>query len=213
MSGKEKLKVKICGMKHSENINQVAAFSPDYMGFIFYPKSPRYFDNLELLKSIPEGIKKVAVFVNAKLDDVMEIIADYDFDAVQLHGKENSDYCNQLKSPGVEVVKAFGLDKDFDFSQLKKYESVCDYFLFDTKTVEHGGSGQTFDWSVLKQYDYKKPFFLSGGIGPENLPEILKLKESGLNIYGVDFNSKLESEPGLKDIEKVKTCFDLLKNE
>ncbi|SMO49354.1 phosphoribosylanthranilate isomerase [Solitalea koreensis] len=201
------MKIKICGMKHAENIVQVAALVPDYLGFIFYPKSPRYFDKLELLKAVPAGVKKVAVFVNAKLEDVMEIVADHDFDAVQLHGKENADYCNQLRSPGVEVIKSFGVDKDFDFAQLKKYQSACDYFLFDTKTVDHGGSGETFDWSILKQYDNKKPFFLSGGINAANIEEIVQLKVSGLNIYGIDFNSKLETEPGLKDFNKVSAVF------
>lgn len=205
------MKIKICGMKDRQNIIDVAALGPDYLGFIFYPKSPRYLDDLSVLKAVPASIKKVAVFVNAPLEGALQIVADYDFEAVQLHGDEKPDYCSQFKSPTVEVIKAFGVDEQFDFSTLKRYKDACDSFLFDTKSINHGGTGKTFNWSILKNYKENKPVFLSGGIGVENLPEVTELINSGLNIYAVDLNSKLEIEPGLKDVAKVKESINYLK--
>lgn len=198
-------------MKFRENLEEVASLQPDYLGFIFYPQSPRYVDDLSVLKSVPSSIKKVAVFVNAKIDDALEIVADYDFDAVQLHGSEKPDYCSQFKSATIEVIKAFGINDDFDFSTLKRYKDACDSFLFDTKADSHGGTGKTFNWQVLQQYKEAKPFFLSGGIGVENLHEVNNILNYGLPIYGLDLNSKIEVSPGLKDVQKVKQVIDTVR--
>ncbi|POY37561.1 N-(5'-phosphoribosyl)anthranilate isomerase [Solitalea longa] len=205
------MKIKICGMKFRENIEDVVQLKPDYLGFIFYPQSPRYVDDLSVLKAIPSSIKKVAVFVNAKLQDALEIVADYDFNAVQLHGNEKPDYCSQFKSATVEVIKAFGVNNEFDFSDLKRYKDSCDTFLFDTKSDSHGGTGKTFNWDILKNYKEPKPFFLSGGIGLDNLHEVNTIQNYGLPIYGLDLNSKLEVSPGLKDTQKVKEAIDKIK--
>ncbi|MOA22895.1 N-(5'-phosphoribosyl)anthranilate isomerase [compost metagenome] len=142
----------------------------------------------------------------------MYLVAQYDFEAVQLHGSEKPDYCSQLKSPTVEVIKAFGVDDTFDFNQLKRYKDACDSFLFDTKSDQHGGTGQAFNWQLLKQYDQSKPYFLSGGLSVENSHDIESFNSSGGNISGLDFNSKLEVSPGLKDIEKVREVINKMRN-
>lgn len=199
-------------MKYRDNIEEVAALQPDYLGFIFYPKSPRFVDDISVLKAVPSSIKKVAVFVNEDLEKVMDLVAQYDFEAVQLHGSEKPDYCSQLKSPTVEVIKAFGVDDTFDFNQLKRYKDACDSFLFDTKSDQYGGTGQAFNWQLLKQYDQSKPFFLSGGLSIENSNDIESFNSSGGNISVLDFNSMLEVSPGLKDIEKVRGVINKMRN-
>ena len=201
------LKIKVCGMREAENIRQLKEMNPDYMGFIFYSNSPRYINEIDikLFASLP-FIKKTAVFVNADLEEVKSIIKMYGFDAVQLHGNESVEYCNALHTKELEVIKAFGIDDSFDWKSLVPYQNVVDYFLFDTFTETHGGSGESFNWVVLKDYSLSKPFFLSGGIGPENIESALQIKDE--RLYGLDLNSKFEIAPGLKDIELLKTVLN-----
>ena len=202
------IRLKICGMKYSENIQEIAALKPDYLGFIFWDKSSRKFELKELPK-LDSNIKKVGVFVDSSLEEIQNKIKTFQLDAIQLHGKESVDYCANLKNEKVEIIKAFSINNDFDFNQLKAYENVVDFFLFDTKGKLPGGNGTTFDWQVLENYNLQKPFFLSGGIG---LTEISKTKEfldSDLSkyCYAIDVNSRFETEPGLKnkiDLEKFK---------
>lgn len=198
------LKLKICGMKQAANIAAVAELQPDYLGFIFYQKSPRFISEVsaELIKYVPPTIKTVGVFVDEDLAVVKQNIIKYNLKAVQLHGKEEVTYCKEIQSTGVEVIKAFGLAESFDFSQLEPYLNAVDYFLFDTQTPVHGGSGKVFDWKLLTNYSLKKPYFLSGGIDLKHSMEIKKLTNPWL--YAVDVNSKFELEPGLKDVEKLK---------
>lgn len=191
-------------MRYLENILQIKELNPDYLGFIFYPKSPRYvelFDNN--LISLLHPIKKVAVFVNATIDEVKTIIKENQFEAVQLHGKESADYCSEVKKLGVEVIKAFGVHGNFDWKLVEPYLDVVDYFLFDTYTSVHGGSGKTFDWKVLKDYPFEKNYFLSGGIGPENVEIAMSIQDE--RLYCLDLNSRFEDSPGLKNIELLKT--------
>lgn len=204
------MKIKVCGLRDAENIEQVAALAPNYMGFIFYNKTPRFVGDLSVdtLAAIPSTINKVGVFVDEEIDVINSIIDKYDFDFVQLHGNETPDFCKSLKDNAV-VIKAFGIDNDFDFKQLKKYKNKADIFLFDTKTSKHGGSGLTFDWNVLDHYDLDVPFFLSGGISPENIDEVKNIYHP--QFYGIDVNSKFEISPGLKDIEKLKQAFNSIK--
>lgn len=200
-----RLKLKVCGMRIPSNIAEVVQLQPDYLGFIFYKQSKRYIDGLpvEVVRGLPEKIKKTGVFVDEGLDEVIEAIRIYNLDAVQLHGTECPAYCRKLMAQGVEVIKAFGVDEEFDFQVLSNYEEAVDYFLFDTKTLGHGGSGKTFSWSLLKKYTLATPYFLSGGIGLEELSEVVTSLNDG-RLYGVDVNSRFETEPGLKDIEKLK---------
>ncbi|MCJ8211099.1 phosphoribosylanthranilate isomerase [Mucilaginibacter sp. RS28] len=204
------MKIKVCGLKETENIKAVAALQPDYIGFIFYPRSPRYNPELsaEALKSLPLNIKKVGVFVNAGTEDVKEKIAQYGLDVVQLHGSESPEECAVLKSEA-EVWKAFGVDENFDFANLEAYKGAVDYFLFDTKTKEHGGSGRIFDWNILENYRLDVPFFLSGGLSPENIKNVKELKHP--QFFGVDLNSRFETEPGIKNTEQLKQAFAILK--
>ncbi len=198
------MKLKVCGMKYEDNIKQVAALQPDYLGFICYEKSARHFNS-----SIPElskSIKKVGVFVDESLEDVITQINKNHLHAVQLHGKESPEFCLNLKQTQVEIIKVFSIKDEFDFDVLKPYESVCDYFLFDTKGKLPGGNGYTFDWNVLHDYPSTKPFFLSGGIGLDQVEDIKTFMQSDASkyCYALDVNSKFEIEPGLKHIEKIK---------
>ncbi|RNL51786.1 phosphoribosylanthranilate isomerase [Pedobacter jejuensis] len=200
------LKLKVCGMRLAANIAAVAALHPDYLGFIFYEKSPRFISDVsaELIKYIPAEIKTVGVFVDEDLEIVKKKVNLYQLKAVQLHGNESVAYCSELKSAynGLEVIKAFGVDEDFEFSILNDYATVVDYFLFDTKTKSHGGSGKTFDWKILENYTLNKPYFLSGGIDLEHATAISGIDDS--RLYALDINSRFEIEPGLKDVEKIK---------
>ncbi len=195
------LKLKICGMKH--NTAEVATVGSDYLGFIFYEKSPRNFEGV--LPVLPSEIKKVGVFVNASLDFIMNKINLYSLDVVQLHGEETPLFCaNLMAEIHVEIWKVFSIKDRFNFNELTPYESYTDKFLFDTKGKEKGGNGYTFNWEVLKDYPSNKPFVLSGGIGLGEIPAIKKLLLSNLPIYAIDINSKFEEAPGQKDLELLQ---------
>ena len=191
-------------MKYVENIQSIAALEPDYMGFIFYERSERNFEGT--IPTLPKGIKKTGVFVDEHLKTVISLVKEYKLETVQLHGDESVTYIQELKRhlPEIETIKAFGIKDTIDFSILKPYLKEVDYFLFDTKGKRRGGNGIKFDWSVLKDYPLTKPFFLSGGIGSNDIHEIKKIQHSELPIYAVDINSKFETKPGLKKFKKVK---------
>ena len=205
------MKIKVCGLRDADNIKAVAALEPDYMGFIFYNKTPRFVDDIgiEILNAIPAHINKTAVFVDESAKTISALIDKYNFDFVQLHGNETPAFCKALRDQAI-VIKAFGVNNEFDFIQLSKYKNKVDLFLFDAKTDIHGGSGKTFDWDILDKYDMDIPFFLSGGLSPDNLEEVKKITHS--QFYGVDLNSKFEISPGMKDIEKLEKAFTMLKN-
>jgi phosphoribosylanthranilate isomerase len=205
------MKIKICGLREPENIKAVAALSPDYMGFIFYDLTPRFVGDVQedVLGLLPGSINKTAVFVNESVEVINKLIDTYKFNAIQLHGNESPDFSNSFRDR-VTVIKAFGLTGDFDFEQLNDYANKVDYFLFDTKTKLHGGSGETFDWSILDNYKSGIPFFLSGGLSLDNLHEVSNIDHP--QFYGVDLNSRFEISPGLKDIEKLKKAFNMLKH-
>lgn len=197
-------------MKHPENIYRLAALQPDFIGFIFYDKSKRFVgENLNVRNlNIDKSIKKTGVFVNASKTDILKNIKKHDLNLIQLHGNESPEFCKSLYEKGIKISKAFQIDEDFDFKILNAYKSVCDYFLFDTKTKNYGGSGRKFDWDILQAYDNEKPFFLSGGIDLDDVSSINKI--NNLNIYAIDINSKFEIEPGLKDIGKIGMFMELL---
>jgi len=199
------MKLKICGMKYPENIQEVSQVTPDYFGFIFWEKSSRYFNGA--LPEIPKSIKKVGVFVEASLDYILSKIKKYGLDCVQLHGNESPAFCKNLQKENVQIIKVFSISEDFDFEELQLYENVCDYFLFDTKGKLPGGNGTAFNWNILKKYTSKKPFFLSGGIGIEEIDLIQKMK---LPIYAIDINSKFEIEPGLKNKDLIQHFKNIL---
>lgn len=197
----QRLAVKVCGMKIPTNILAVAALKPDFLGFIFYPKSPRFAENLDkkMLDLLPKSIKKIGVFVNETLENVLTTIHKYKLDGVQLHGTEMSSMCKDLREAGYIVIKAFPIAEAYNFKVTKAYEGTCDYFLFDTKTDAYGGSGVKFNWSVLNEYKGNTPFLLSGGIAADDAEAILKINHP--KFVGIDLNSKFELSPGLKNIE------------
>ncbi len=199
------LKLKICGMKH--NTAQVAELQPDYLGFIFYEKSPRNFDKASIEDT--GNAKRVGVFVDASLDFIYQMAKKHALDVIQLHGEETSLFCKELInrfSPEMEIKlwKVFSIKDTFNFEALASYESVVDAFLFDTKGKEKGGNGYTFDWTVLKDYPSQKPFVLSGGIGLEEMKKVRSMMKTNLPIVAIDVNSRFELEPGLKDILALK---------
>ncbi len=206
--------LKICGMKH--NIAEVAKLQPDYLGFIFYEKSPRFFDGE--IPSLPLGIKKVGVFVDSSLEEILKKIKQFKLDVIQLHGDESANFCVQLKTKcqaelveasSIEIWKVFLIKDEFDFEILKPYENGVDKFLFDTKGKEKGGNGFTFNWEILKKYTSKKTFILSGGIGLEEMDSLKELLKTNLPIHAIDVNSKFESEPGMKDVSKLEKFIDV----
>ena len=188
-------------MREPDNIAALSALQPDYMGFIFWALSSRYVS--EATPSLDKSIKKTGVFVDASVDYIQSSISAHQLQAVQLHGEETPGYCQLVQGFGVEVIKAFSVKDAFDFSMLEAYENSCDFFLFDTKGALPGGNGYTFDWSLLKEYPSQKPFFLSGGIGLENIQEIKELLNTDLPLHAIDVNSKFEVAPGLKKIEEL----------
>jgi len=199
------LKIKVCGMREPVNIAEVVATQPDFLGFIFYPKSKRFvgFQSLpEVLAVVPGSIKKVGVFVNQAPEKVLEISARWELDALQLHGEESPEFCEKMQRKGMVVIKAFSVDESFDFIALKAYRESCDYFLFDTKGQLPGGTGQKFNWHLLNKYQLDHPFFLSGGIGPDDLNALKEFSHPLL--CGIDINSGFEISPALKDIEKIR---------
>ncbi len=227
--GKQGLLLKVCGMKYVENIQDVAALQPDYLGFIFYEKSKRNFEGI--IPDLPASIKKTGVFVNEHIEIVISLIEEYRLDAIQLHGDESEKYVADLKNHleerralfieenkeikkkknqhyisklPIEIIKVFGIKDEFNFDVLKPYLEVVDYFLFDTKGKERGGNGTKFDWTVLEKYPFQKPFFLSGGIGLDDLEQVKIIAKSNLPIYALDVNSKFENEPGRKKISELE---------
>jgi phosphoribosylanthranilate isomerase len=205
-----KMIIKVCGLKDNENIKAVTALNPDYAGFIFYGLSPRFVNELDehLLNDISPDISKVGVFVNEGTEVINLLIDKYHFNAVQLHGDESPEFCASFMNK-VKVIKAFGLNNSFNFAQLNDYADKVDFFLFDTKTDIHGGSGKTFDWDILNNYKLNIPFFLSGGLSLDNLDDVKGIDHP--QFYGVDLNSRFETAPGIKNIELLNKAFNIIK--
>ena len=190
-------------MRDPENIRQVSTLQPDYIGFIFYAKSPRYVgEDFELPDNFSADVKKVGVFVNASTDEMILQVNRLKLDYLQLHGNESVQQCEELVKQGAPVIKVFSVDNDFDFTVTKIYTNAVNFFLFDTKGKYYGGNARTFDWNILQKYDQQIPFFLSGGLSPYNVSGIKELK--GLNLHAIDINSGAEITAGIKDIEKIK---------
>ncbi len=202
--------IKVCGMKEEQNIMQLSELPIQYIGHIFYSKSARYAADILNLK-LPSNIKKTGVFVNSDLKEITDLIDKLSLGAIQLHGEERAELAESLKTKGVEVIKAFGIDENFNWQQLDPFINIVDYFLFDTKSSAYGGTGKTFNWEKLHEYPYNVPYFLSGGLSTDNLNEALKFDDD--RLVGLDLNSKFETEPGIKDIEKLKLALKTIRNE
>lgn len=206
------LKLKICGMREPSNIMEVARLQPEYMGFIFYDKSPRCVPaDFKIPAEFPTTVKRVGVFVDEDLEQVITRVHQHHLDFVQLHGNESVTFCEKLKEQSIGVIKVFSVEDEFDFNVTKTYSNVADYFLFDTKGKYHGGNGQAFDWNILQRYDQEPPFFLSGGLSVDNITNVNTLKN--LNLHAIDVNSGLETAPGIKDVVKVEEFITNLKSK
>jgi phosphoribosylanthranilate isomerase len=199
------LKLKICGMKDPDNTRLVALLKPDYLGFIFYHGSPRNFTGFIDLSNnvIPAEIGRVGVFVNEQPETVLKKVEVYNLDMIQLHGNETPEYCFHFRDKAIPLIKAIRINGAEDFNDLEKFENTCDYFLFDTGSGGFGGTGKKFNWDLLEYYRGRLPFFLSGGIGPEDSKIIRKLDINGL--FAIDINSRFEVSPGIKDIQLLET--------
>ncbi len=200
-------------MREKENIQRLIELNPDYIGFIFYEKSQRFVgENFDpsITEMIPDTIQKVGVFVNSPADYVLSKVKKYGLGYVQLHGTEDVKYCSELKNSGVKIIKMFSVDENFDFSVIDVFSKYCEYPLFDTKTPLFGGSGKKFNWNILKKYTCHKPFFLSGGIAPDDIKKILQLTHSAL--HALDINSKFELYPGKKDINLIQPFIQKIRN-
>lgn len=202
--GRVGLSIKVCGMKYPDNISEIVALKPNMMGFIFYPKSPRYAEPLDLegMSSIPRNVLKIGVFVDEEMEVMLDKIKKYGLHGVQLHGNEPEEVCYTFKSAGLLVLKAFPIADATDFEKTEEYEGTCDFYIFDTKTPQYGGSGQKFDWNILDDYQGETRFLLSGGIDPDDAKAIDSIQHP--KLWGVDLNSRFEVEPGRKDAALLK---------
>lgn len=208
------MKLKVCGMKYPQNIEDVALLKPEFMGFIFYSGSKRCADYQELkdyIQSLDQEIKRVGVFVNQVISEVIAICNELHLDYAQLHGNESLNLMAELKLSDIKIIKVFHIDEHFNWNKCKKFVGLSDYFLFDTACSNYGGSGKQFDWKLLKEYKDNLPFFLSGGIKLEHLSIIRELQLPYL--AGIDVNSQFEITPGIKDLEKLEIIKNELTNE
>ena len=200
------MNTKVCGITQLKQLQQLDGLDIDFAGMIFYKDSPRYMgDKIAAadLKNSDFDLKKVGVFVNSNYDEIMQVVEDYGLDVVQLHGDESPDLCEEL-SEDVEVIKAFKVsDSKVSIDEMvADYDEVCDYYLFDTASTDvEGGTGKQFDWKLLSKAKIEKPFFLSGGIGVDDVAKVKAFKHP--DYYAVDINSKVEKEPGVKDMGLV----------
>jgi len=209
--------IKVCGMRDIENINQLQELDIDFMGIIRYSKSKRFVDDSQKEKVAQQTMNKgtVGVYVNESLENILKDIIPLQLDVIQLHGDEDSAFAKALLEIDIKIFKAFQITEDFDFNSLKEWEELAAqyvgklFFLFDTATPNYGGSGKKFNWSILDSYKGEVPFLLSGGISKD---DVVLVKEFKHNMFlGIDLNSKFENEPGLKNIEEIKTFIEKLR--
>ena len=228
------MKIKVCGMRNAGNIAELQKLDIDFMGFIFWPKSPRYVQQIPsragLIPDLPsldgEGIKKsethdkriltVGVFVDDMPQNIVTRVYNYHLDYVQLHGSESAVMIDNLRrtlipdiAPNIKIIKALSIKDKSDLEKWHEYDGHVDMFLFDTKCKCAGGSGEQFDWSVLEAYDGNIPL-LAGGIGPDDAERIKNFHHP--MCLGIDLNSRFETEPGMKDIQKLKLFMAQLQN-
>ena len=207
------MQLKVCGITNTETIRELIPLKVSRLGFIFYHRSPRYvYGKLieEGLNEMPNHIKKTGVFVNAEIAEVEQILKTFRLDSIQLHADEPPVFCDYFMDK-TEVIKTISIKDETSFETAKLYNDSCHLFLFDTQSEKYGGTGKTFDWQWLEAYKLDKPFYLSGGISMENFDDIKKIRHE--KLIGIDVNSKFETAPGKKDIEKIKQLIALMEKE
>ena len=201
-------------MRDPDNVRELySQINPDWMGLIFYPPSPRYVDDIysDALKDI--HVKKVGVFVDMDWQGIKDKVSTFGLSALQLHGEESVEQVKRIKEKiGLPIIKAISVNEKVIWEDLKPYLPFVDYFLFDTFTQLYGGSGKTFNWELLMEYPYDKPFLLSGGLSFDHAELIKNFQQKIPQMAGIDINSKFEIEPGLKDIEMIHVLKKIIKN-
>lgn len=200
--------IKVCGMREDRNLEDLKAVGPDFIGLIFYPKSSRNVNRTPTptQKGDFGPAKKVGVFVKENVNEIKQVAKDFGLEYVQLHSGESPEFCREIKTAGLKIIKVFSISESADFAQTRAFEGIVDYFLFDTATQSYGGSGKKFKWELLKAYKGETPYLLSGGIGPEDVEEAVNLHLPLL--AGIDINSKFETAPGIKDIKKAQKAIE-----
>lgn len=202
------LLVKVCGLRDGQNAAMIAALGVNYLGFVFVPASPRNAEGTiraAQLTPLSEMAATVVVVKDRPLVDVARILSGYPFSAIQLHGKEPPEYCNTLRHryPGCQIIKSWSIDAETDFAFADQYAEAVDYLLLDSRSPLGGGSGKKFDWSLLSNMRRDVPFFLSGGIGIEDVEEVRQAAHKYPGLRGVDLNSRFETEPGMKNVKLI----------
>jgi phosphoribosylanthranilate isomerase len=227
------MKIKVCGMREPENIHAVEQLGVDMIGFIFWPDSPRYVQQIRSRAGIipdytslqderksgqaeAKRAQRVGVFVDDMPQSIVTRVFNYHLDFVQLHGNESAVMIDNLRRtldpdihPGIGIIKALSISSEEDVAKYREFEGLVDLFLFDTRCSCKGGSGEQFNWDVLNAYDGKTPFLLSGGIGPEDVERVRNFTHP--QFAGIDLNSRFETEPGLKDVESLKTFIEAIR--
>ena len=207
------MQVKVCGITDIGQAQVLDALGLHYIGFIFYPSSKRYVLNHLSLTDLHDfkttKAKKVGVFVNESLETLLNIVKAAGLDMVQLHGDEDVAYCAKVNEV-VSVIKVFRVGALVP--NMNGFDQVVDYFLFDTDSALYGGTGQHFNWEIIKNQTMTKPYFLSGGIGPNDIKglEVMQVTKAGKQLLAVDLNSQFEISPGNKDLEKIKIFIDAI---
>ena len=191
--------VKVCGMRDTENIRQIDEIrGVDWMGFIFYPRSPRNVSSVP--NFLPQHCKRVGVFVNSSIEEIAKRVDEFWLDIVQLHGNENPGYIFNLRNAigeNVKIIKMIQIETEDDIRHTEQYEGLADYFLFETRCKGYGGSGKQFDWDILQQYNGNVPFLITGGIGSDDADKVLSFSHP--KFIGIDLNSRFELSPAIKD--------------
>jgi phosphoribosylanthranilate isomerase len=213
----EALQIKVCGLKYPKNQALISKLEIDYVGFIFYKKSSRY--ALSVSEKIPPNVKKVGVFVDEHIDEIIQKIKDFNLDVIQLHGKESLLYVREFQLKlyeknlsDVQIWKAIPVKTASDLASIQIFDTKVDAILLDAKGALPGGNGIKFDWDLLNQIQMETPLILSGGIKIDDVEQINNLKRSN-TIWGVDINSGFEINPGLKDFARVKRFVEEIKNK
>jgi len=199
-------------MTKTGQLKELEELNVDFAGFIFYKPSPRYVMNNgltpQVLKTEKIKINRVGVFVNETAENVLQCVKEWKLDMVQLHGDESPKYCEHI-SNHITTIKAFRIGTDNNtLYRLFPYTEYADLFLFDTLGKKFGGTGEQFDWNQLARLNSEKPYFLSGGIGPDDIEKIKQFCSSEKNVFALDVNSKFEFSPGIKDMKLVKEFVD-----
>jgi phosphoribosylanthranilate isomerase len=201
-------------MRNKENNAQLIELPIDYIGFIFYDKSPRFVGTQidpAIIELIPPQIQKVGVFVNSPLNETISIAENNQIDFLQLHGSETPEYCNKLQDRGFSIIKSFKAENEGLQKKLEEYRFSCNYYLFDTPTKNFGGSGEKFDWTILKSMKIYLPFFQSRGNSLEDAKSLQNIKLQG--HHAIDLNSRFETSPGIKNIELIRNFIEHFKND